>query len=268
VQFRQKALSKLQSPEELDLPVRFARPQGLLVLVVTVVVMVAASIWALTGSVSPTVSASGIITHGEGSYILRSPVAGQVTEVLAEEGARRRADAPLLKVLTQQGETIVGTPAAGRLTTLTASIGSIVTTGTDIAVVERVKYADDPLLAVLYLPARSASSVPVGASVDLAVESVPKQKYGVLRGRVKSVGHTSQTRQQISSFLGDSQLAEQFSAKGRPVAVVVQLDRASGTKSGYRWSQSDGPPYPIDSMTLASATVRLAAQRPIDWLFP
>lgn len=39
MQFRQQALAKLQSPEELDLPVRFARPQGWLVLSVTLIAM-------------------------------------------------------------------------------------------------------------------------------------------------------------------------------------------------------------------------------------
>jgi len=81
VQFRQQALAKLQSPEELDLPVRFARPQGWLVLSVTVVVMAAASVWAVTGSVASTVNAAAVLTHGEGSYILQSPAAGQITAV-------------------------------------------------------------------------------------------------------------------------------------------------------------------------------------------
>lgn len=88
MQFRQQALAKLQSPEELDLPVRLARPQGWLVLCVTVVVMAAASVWAVTGSVPATVDAPAVLTHAEGSYVLQSPVAGQVTEVLAKEGER------------------------------------------------------------------------------------------------------------------------------------------------------------------------------------
>lgn len=103
MQFRQKALSKLQSPEELDLPVRFARPQGRLVLAVTVVVMAAAAFWAFTGSVSSKLSAPGILTHAEGSYLLQSPFAGQVTAVLAEEGqllspARRCSSSPRTRV--------------------------------------------------------------------------------------------------------------------------------------------------------------------------
>ncbi|MFJ4918877.1 HlyD family efflux transporter periplasmic adaptor subunit [Streptomyces sp. NPDC088725] len=266
--FRQQALSKLQSPEDIELPVRYARPRGGLVLAVTVVVMVAAGVWAVTGSVSSTVGAPGILTHAQGSYVLQSPVAGQVTEVLAKEGQRVAADAPLLKVRTAQGSSVVRTIAAGRVTTLVAAIGTVVTPGTDVAAVERYDHADEPLTAVLYVPAGSGSGVPVGAEVDLTVQSVPAQQYGVLRGRVESVGRTAQTSQRISSFLGSSQLGEQFSKNGQPVAVVVRLDRSSHTKSGYSWSASGGPPYAVDSMTLTTGAIHLAKQHPIDWLLP
>ncbi len=268
MQFRQKALSKLQSPEELDLPVRFARPQGRLVLIVTVVVMAAASFWAVTGTVSSTLRASAILTHAQGSYVLQTPVAGQVTAVLAEAGDRLAANSPLLKVRTEQGDKVVRTIAAGRLTTLTATIGAVVTTGATVATVERTDHASDPLMAMVYVPADSAATVPVGASVDLTVQSVPTQQYGVLRGHVKAVGRAAQTQQQIAAFLGDSQFGEQFSQQGRPVAVLVRLDRSSVTKSGYKWSTADGPPYALDSMTQATGAIRLADQRPIDWLLP
>ncbi|UFQ18941.1 MULTISPECIES: HlyD family efflux transporter periplasmic adaptor subunit [Streptomyces] len=268
MQFRQQALSKLQSPEELDLPVRYARPQGLLVLAVTLVVMAAASLWAVTGSVASTLRAPGILTHGQGSYVLQSPVTGQVTGVYAKEGERLAAGAPVLKVRTEHGDKAVRAIAAGRVTTLLARIGTVVTTGADVAALERVAGADDPLLAMLYVPADSAATVPVGASVDLTVQSVPTQRYGTLRGHVKAVGRAAQTRQKITGFLGDKELAGQFTQDGPPVAVLVRLDTSPGTTSGYVWSTAGGPPFAPDSMTLATGAVHLAEQRPIDWLLP
>ncbi|MFF1695796.1 HlyD family efflux transporter periplasmic adaptor subunit [Streptomyces sp. NPDC058257] len=268
MQFRQQALSKLQSPEELDLPVRYARPQGLLVLAVTVVVMIAASVWAVTGSISSTLRAPGILTHGQGSYVLQSPVTGQVTRVLAEEGKRVAAGAPVLKVRTDQGDKVVRSIAAGRVTTLVARIGTVVTTGADVATVERVSGSDDPLLAMLYVPADSAATVPVGASVDLTVQSVPTQEYGMLRGRVKAIGRAAQSEQKISGFLGDKELAGQFTKDGPPVGVLVELERSSSSKSGYQWSSGGGPPFALDSMTVADGAFHLAEQRPIDWLLP
>ncbi|WP_030344670.1 MULTISPECIES: HlyD family efflux transporter periplasmic adaptor subunit [unclassified Streptomyces] len=268
MQFRQQALAKLQSPEELDLPVRLARPQGWLALGVTVVVMAAASVWAVTGSVASTVSAPAILTHGQGSYLLQSPVAGQVTAVLARPGDRLPAGAPVLKVRTAEGDTVVRTVAAGRVTTLAATIGQIIRTGANVAAVEKVAHASDPLYATVYVPAENAAAIPAHASVDLTVSSVPAQRYGVLRGEVKAVDRTAQSAQSISAFLGDSQLGEQFTRKGRPVAVLVELDKSSSAKSGYRWSTAGGPPFRLDSMTLATGSVRLADQRPVDWLLP
>ncbi|WP_053752171.1 HlyD family efflux transporter periplasmic adaptor subunit [Streptomyces sp. MMG1533] len=268
MQFRQQALAKLQSPEELDLPVRFARPQGWLVLSVTVAVMAAASVWAVTGSVASTVSAPAILTHGEGSYILQSPVAGQVTAVVAEQGERLPADSPVLKVRTAEGDTVVRTVAAGRVTALAATIGQIIQTGANVAAVEKVARATDPLYATVYVPAENAASIPANAAVDLTVSSVPTQEYGVLRGHVKTVDRSAQSAQQIGAFLGDSQLGEQFTKDGRPVAVLVKLDKSSGTKSGYKWSSADGPPFSLTSMTTASGSIRLADERPVDWLLP
>lgn len=267
MQFRQKALSKLQSPEELDLPLRFARPQGRLVLAVTVVVMAAASFWAFTGSVSSKLSAPGILTHAEGSYLLQSPYAGQITQVLAKEGQLLPPGAPLLEVGTDRGARTVRVVAGGRVTTLVAKIGSVVTTGADVATVERVTSPDDPMVAVLYVSGGSGGTIPVGAPVDLSVQSVPQQRFGVLRGRVKAVGRAPQSPAQISGFLGDSRLAAQFSRQGNPFAVLVQLER-SATASGYRWSSTGGPPYAVDSTTPVTGAVHLSAQRPVDWLLP
>ncbi|MEV6654248.1 HlyD family efflux transporter periplasmic adaptor subunit [Streptomyces sp. NPDC051219] len=268
MQFRQKALSKLQSPEELHLPVRFARPQGRLVLAVTVVAVAVATFWALTGSVSSKLSAPGILTSAEGSYVLQSPVAGQVTAVLAEEGRLLSPGEPLLTVRTAKGDEPVRAVAGGRVTTLVAKTGSVVTTGADVATVERVKTPDAPLVAMLYVPGGSGSAIPVGAAVDLTVQSVPQQQFGVLRGRVKKVGRSPQTQARIGSFLGDKQLAAQFARQGNPVAVLVELERSSATESGYKWSSTDGPPYAVDSTTPVTGAVHLSAQRPVDWLLP
>ncbi|MEU3316021.1 HlyD family efflux transporter periplasmic adaptor subunit [Streptomyces sp. NPDC006662] len=268
MQFRSKALSKLQSPDELDLPVRFARPQGRLVLAVTVIVMVIGCVWAFTGSVSVKLSASGVLTRAEGSYVLQSPYAGQITGVLARQGQLLPAGAPVVRIATDRGEQVVRTVAGGRVTTLVAGTGSVVTTGADVATVERAKNADDPLVAVLYVPGTAGATVPVGARVDLTVPSAPRERYGVLRGRVTAVGRAPQTQTQIGGFLADARFAAQFVRQGNPVPLYVELERAATTRSGYRWSSADGPPFTLGSPAEVTAAVQLPAQRPADWLLP
>jgi pyruvate/2-oxoglutarate dehydrogenase complex dihydrolipoamide acyltransferase (E2) component len=268
VQFRQKALAKVQSPEALDIPVRLARPQGWFVLAVTAAVMAVACFWAVTGTVSSTMNAPGVLTHAAGSYLLQSPVAGQVTAVFANEGATLSKGAPLLSIRTDRRSETIRTVAAGRVTTLMAKIGAVVTTGANLASLERIDNPDEPLIAMLYVPVGSGSAIPVGSAVDLTVQSVPAQQYGVLRGWVEAVGQVPETPDQITSFLGSSQLAEEFSGRGQPAAVVVRLDQSAQTPSGYAWSTAHGPPHTIESMTLVRGAIRLAAQHPINWILP
>ncbi|MFC9075892.1 hypothetical protein ACFTY7_02385, partial [Streptomyces sp. NPDC057062] len=52
---------------------------------------------------------------------------------------------------------------------------------------------------------------------------------------------------------------------GRPRAAPP---RPPPTKSGYKWSSAEGPPFILSSMTLATGSIRLADQRPVDWLLP
>jgi hypothetical protein len=269
VEFRRNALSRMQSPEELDLPVRLARPQGFLVLTVTVAVLAVAVVWAVKGTVSSKLNAAGILTRAQGGYVLQSPLAGQVVQVPAVAGQTLATGAPVLQVRTSSGVQPIRMVAQGRIITLTAKIGAVVGAGTDVATVEHTADSGNPLVAMLYVSGDGAGSVPVGAAVDLTVQSVSSKKYGTLRGRIEAVGAEPETKAQITDFLGSATLGEVFSGKGAPVAVMVRLNSDAGTKSGYAWSSSSGgPPYALSSMTPVSAAVVLSAQRPLDWLLP
>ncbi|MFI8961599.1 HlyD family efflux transporter periplasmic adaptor subunit [Streptomyces sp. NPDC053493] len=260
MQFRQKALSKLQSPEELDLPVRFARPQGRLVLAVTVLVMAAAGFWAFTGTVTSKLSAPGVLIHAEGRYLLQSPVAGQVTEILVAEGRTVAAGQPLVVVRTENGDRPVRAVTAGRLTALYARTGMVVATGADVATVERATAAHDPLLAVLYMPSGDAAAIRAGVRVDLSLPTAAGDRGGVLHGRVRAVGRAPQTRSQLAGFLGDDRLAAAFTRQGDPVAVLVGLDSADAAPGGRAGAAGSGTPV--------TGAVHLSSQRPVDWLLP
>ncbi|WP_128984545.1 HlyD family efflux transporter periplasmic adaptor subunit [Streptomyces roseicoloratus] len=256
MQFRQKALSRLQSPEELDLPVRFARPQGRLVLAVTVLVMAAAGYWAFTGTVTSKLTAPGVLTPAEGRHLLQSPVAGQVTEVLVSEGTTVASGQPLAVVRTDRGDRPVRAVAGGRVAALFARTGAVVTAGADVAAVERVTDPGEPLVAVLYVPAGEAAGIRAGAAVDVTVRQATAGRAGTLRGRVAAVGRTPQSRARIGGFLGDDGLAAEFTRQGNPVAVLVRLPR------------SPEGPGPADSGTPVTGAVHLSSQRPVDWLLP
>ncbi len=163
----------------------------------------------------------------------------------AEEGATLPAGAPLLKVRTAAGlprrphrrrgpgdharrpRSAPSSPPARTWRPWSAS-----TTPTNRCV------------AMLYVPADSASTVPVGAAggphrpvgADPALRRPARPCDGRRPGRLRPGSRSPR-------FLGDEQLGEEFSQQGRPVAVLVRLDPSAATKSGYRWSSAQGPPF-------------------------
>ena len=242
MQFRQQALAKLQSPEELDLPVRFARPQGWLVLAVTVVVMAAASVWAVTGSVSSTLERT---RHPHARAGQLRPAEPRLRP--GHRGARRggRAgsppNAPVLKVRTAKGEhgRTHASPRAGSPPSPPRSAPSSPPARTS------PPWRRSPTPTTRWwrrctCRPRTPPRSPSGAAVDLTVQSAPTQQYGVLRGRVKAVGRAAQTRA-ADHRLPRQQPAGRAVLPGGPGRWPCWCGSTArpAPKSGYRWS-SDG----------------------------
>ncbi|MFJ1757400.1 HlyD family efflux transporter periplasmic adaptor subunit [Kitasatospora sp. NPDC088134] len=266
MQFREQALAKLQSTADLGAAATLAKPRTMVAVVMVTVLVALGSLWAVTGAIPRQVTVPGILTYGDGSYTLDSSVSGQITGVFAQQGTTFPAQAPLFTVQTESGQQTVRAFSGGRTTAILAQVGQVVTAGTHLAVAERISGPTDPLIAVLYAPTSSAGLITPGSSVDLDLRSAPAQQYGVLRGVVESVSQFSQTQGQIAGFLGDTQLAGQFSAQGQPMQVVVRLLPSADTASGFQWSTRTGPPYLVDSRTLVSASVHLPSVKPIGWV--
>ncbi|MET9634291.1 HlyD family efflux transporter periplasmic adaptor subunit [Lentzea sp. NPDC006480] len=265
MQFRKNALKKLNSLDELDAPAQLARPHHWIVLVVVGLVVLGGAVWATLGALPRSVSAAGILTHQEGSFTLQSPVAGQVTGVFVNQGNTFPQDTALLTVQVGNRTEVIKPVTGGRVTAMLAKVGQVITTGTELAVIERIDEQTEGLVAVLYVPAGEAGLIRKDSAVDLAVQSAPSQEYGVLRGKVLNISQFAESRQQITDFLGDAQLGERFTAQGQPLKVVVKLLTA-GTPSGYEWSTKAGPPYNVDSRTLVTGSVHLAPIKPVDWV--
>lgn len=265
MKFRANALEKLNAPNELDAPARLAPPRNWIALAVAAFVVISGGIWATVGSLPRTVSASGILTHQQGSFTLQSPVAGQVTGVFVGQGTTFPQGTPMLTVQVGDRTEIIRSVTGGRVTAMLSKVGQVIAAGTDLAVIERIDAETDGLVAVLYVPTGEAGLIRKDSRVDLSVQSAPAQEFGVLRGKVLSIGQFAESRQQISDFLGDDQLGERFTSNGQPLKVVVELTTAQ-TPSGYQWSTKTGPPYRIDSRTIVAGAVHLSPVKPIEWV--
>ena len=82
--FREEAMDKMQSPDELDQLMRVTDPKGWLALIALVALVAAAVVWGVFGSVPIEVgSDEGILLHTGARHEVASQVSGLVTECAA-----------------------------------------------------------------------------------------------------------------------------------------------------------------------------------------
>jgi multidrug efflux pump subunit AcrA (membrane-fusion protein) len=268
--FRRKALDSLRAPDDLDSPVRLARPQAWVALLALAAVMAVGVAWCCLGQVPRTVSGTGILTHPLGVSALEGPYTGQISNIFAQPDSVVPAGTPVISIVSPAGATqLVRTPFPGIVTSVLVTSGQYVTPGTTLLDIERTDAPNDRLLARIYVPAAQAVDLQPGDRVSLNVSSAPAQAFGVLRGTVTSVDAYPENRQQVLEFLGGNELlGDRFLGIGAPIGVTIDLAPDLSTVSGFRWSTKAGPPFQLQSQTLVTADISLPGERPIKWVLP
>jgi multidrug efflux pump subunit AcrA (membrane-fusion protein) len=97
--FRKEAFAKLDALDELDRLVTVTRPRAWLALGAVGLLIVAALIWAVFGSMSSSVDGSGILLRGGRILQVASPYSGQVKELLVGLGNQVTAGQPIATLL-------------------------------------------------------------------------------------------------------------------------------------------------------------------------
>jgi HlyD family secretion protein len=89
----------------------------------------------------------------------------------------------------------------------------------------------------------------------IAPSTTPSSQYGTMKGTVTEVSSLTVSAEQLGVSLGrNSPLIGALLDRGPALEVVVTLERAD-TPSGFAWTASNGPNFPITSGTLVDGSV-------------
>lgn len=156
-------------------------------------------------------------------------------------------------------------PVSGTVSELATEIGKVVTAGEELGAVQ----SGLPVLTVQgYLPIGKGKQVEPGMTAEISPSSVERNIYGSIRGTVTEVSPLPVTESVLENSLGNSALAAQMMAEGAPIKVTVKLDTDAATKSGLRWTSSEGPPVEMSAGTTADVRVLTELRQPISLLLP
>lgn len=130
---------------------------------------------------------------------------------------------------------------------------------------------DEPggeLAALVYVSLADGARIQPGMAVGVAPVSVPRERFGLLRGTVSAVERLPSTSAAMLAQVRNDALVQGWVARGNLIAVRVRLTRDPATPSGYSWSLGQGSAAPLQSGLAVSANIIVSQQRPIALLLP
>lgn len=173
--------------------------------------------------------------------------------------------------LQLSGESRIISQYDGRILEVSAARGQVLNPGMRLGTLE-AEDANAKMVSLVYLADKDGKQIKPGMTVQVTPSIVKRERYGGIVGKVTQVSPFPVTSQDISTIIGNEQLAntlaEGVSKSGALVQVFVELEKDSNTISGYKWSSSNGPPLKISSGTTTQVRVQIGELAPISYVIP
>jgi biotin carboxyl carrier protein len=247
--------------EQVEQRLQVTSPRMWLALVGFVVLIVVGLVWGILGRAADQVTGIGVMLPSDGLYDLSSPNPGIVRGIKARNGDELTAGETVLHLGLADGSVKEVTSAIdGTILALLVKLGSYVDAGSPVATIEP---AGSDLQVAMFVGASDGKQVRPGMTAFIAPSTTPSSQYGAIRGKVTEVSGLTVSAEQLAVTLGtNSPLIEVLLDRGPGLEVTVQLERADNP-SGFVWSASNGPEFPITSGTLVDGSVVIDEGSPV-----
>ncbi len=214
---------------------------------------------------------------------LRSEIAGQVQqlETSAKELARTffeasttrknqimelRKTIALYEVQLERNTRIVA-EHSGTVVEVATNLGQVMIPGTRVASIE-IQEPSGGLVCVTYLPVRDGKRVKTGMVIQATPDTVKRERFGGILGKVSSVSAFPVTREGAALLLGTPEIATRLLRDEPRIEVVAELEADPATFSGYRWSSSKGPDLRVTAGTTTTGRITVEMRSPATYILP
>lgn len=158
--------------------------------------------------------------------------------------------------------------SSGVVLSQNARSGDYITASSPVVEISSTEQAFGPKNITVFVPVKSSQGLKVGMQVLISPSSADVNKYGAIKGSINGINSIPMAKDVADSLLGSDSLATKaYGDEINMIALTVELEKAE-SKSSYKWSSSEGPPFPIAVGTEGSATVIIDYTRPISLVMP
>lgn len=126
-----------------------------------------------------------------------------------------------------------------------------------------------PLKAVAYFSPADARRLPIGLPVEVVPLWNQRGRFGGIEGKVKHVLTLPATEEDISTTIGNPQLAASLVKNGPVMRAEIALVRDPASRDGYRWTLSRGSGvFPVREGLTVSTYAYVEWRTPLSYIVP
>ena len=134
---------------------------------------------------------------------------------------------------------------------------------------ETPQAGDQPLKAVAYFAPADARRLPPGLEVEVVPQWNQRGRFGGIVGRITQVLTLPATADDISTTVGNPQLASELTKNGPVMRAEIELARHLQSTDGYRWTLSGGSGvFPVRDGLTVSTHAYIEWRTPITYVIP
>lgn len=248
--------------DPIDRVVRLAPTWTVFALAACGLLVVGIVVWALTGTVSSTVTTPGFLDD-VGATTVRVTTTGVVDQVPVQRGDMVTKGQVVAGL--RDGTTVTA-PLAGQVVAISVSQGSSVVPGQAVVIVADLSV--DPFVVTKVAP-RYISTVHVGLPVRMEVEGASATRYGYLVGTITEMTNVPFTNPQIATRLDlEEQVVVSALGDAPGLLAVIRLHKDPRTPTGYEWTVGEGPTIVAQEGVGITVHTVIKETTPLGMVFP
>lgn len=265
--YRKAALERISSPEQLDKALVISSPLSWLALAAITLMIAAAVIWSVLGTIPVTVTVQGMIVPAVSTNAVYADSPGTVTALLVRPGDAITPGKPVLQYEKADGTAAeLVSDQTGVVSNVLAEPGAALMPGGDVLRLSPMTEAGQA--AVCYVPLAQAQKLSEGMRVYVYLNAADSQSSGHMEARVINMDSHAASVTGMGYVVGtDNNVAAAFMQDGPVVALTCELLADSSSQNGYRWSNDPGKRLAVTNGSLITARVITEEVAPITKLF-
>ena len=160
----------------------------------------------------------------------------------------------------------------GKVLDLQVITGQTVGTGQRLGTIGRSDLpapGDRPLRAIAYYAPADARRLPLGLPVEVVPLWKQRGRFGGIVGKVTRVSSLPSTQEDVSTTIGNNQLAKELTKDGPVMRAEIDLQRDNRSADGYRWTLSNGSAvFPVREGLTVTSHAYVEWRPPLSYALP